>query len=225
MMRGMPGRFRTLAPLVLWSVCVLSGHLATAQENEANREETERVADVLAALAVQDGAVIADVGSADGFYALRIARAVAPSGRAIAVDIDEKALARLRERAERDAITNVETVVGAADDPKLPEGQVDAVLIRNAYHEMPQHRAVLAGVSRGLKAGGTIIVIEAIRDHNRALSRERQVKEHEISAEIVEKELREAGFEILQITDPFTTFTRQPAGGFWMIRARKSPPR
>jgi ubiquinone/menaquinone biosynthesis C-methylase UbiE len=221
MMRGMHSRTSSLAVVILGLLFFLP-KVGSAQENEAEREKVERVADVLAALGVRDGAIIADVGSSDGFYALRIARAVAPTGRSIAVDIDEKALARLRERAERDAITNIETIVGGADDPKLPEGQVDAVLIRNAYHEMPQHRSVLAGVRRGLKAGGTLIVIEAIHDKNRALSRELQVKEHEISADIAETELREAGFEVLEIIDPFTTFTRPPSGGFWMIRARKS---
>ena len=219
-MRRMHSRITLPVVVTLGLLCSL-GNVGSAQENEAEREKVERVADVLAALGVRDGAIVADVGSSDGFYALRIARAVAPLGRSLAVDIDEKALARLRERAERDAITNVQTIVGAADDPKLPEGEVDAVLIRNAYHEMPEHRRVLEGVRRGLKAGGTLIVIEAIHDNNRALSRDRQVKEHELSAELVEAELRGAGFEILEIVDPFTKFSRPSSGGFWMIRARK----
>lgn len=124
-----------------------------AQRDEAEREKEERVADILVALGARDGARIADLGSADGFYALRVARAVAPSGRAYAVDIDAKALERLRERAQKDAITNVETILGEAADPKLPAGELDAVLIRNAYHEMPEYRSILAAVAKSLKAG------------------------------------------------------------------------
>ena len=191
-----------------------------AQRDDAEREKQERVADILVALDARDGARVADLGSADGFYTLRIARAVAPSGRAYAVDIDAKALDRLRERAKKDEISNVELILGDAADPKLPAGEIDAVLIRNAYHEMPEYRSILAAVAKGLKAGGILVVIEAIRDKNRTLSREAQVKEHNIAPEIVDSELREAGFEIVERVDSFTTLT-QPPGGFWMIRARR----
>ena len=67
-------------------------------------------------------------------------------------------------------------------------------------------------------------MIEAIRDKNRTLSRAAQVKEHNIAPEIVDSELREAGFEIVERVDPFTTLT-QPPGGFWMIRARAADDR
>lgn len=211
-------RCRALA-LVICSV--LTAGVAAAQQTEADRERTERVADILAALGAKDGARIADVGSADGFYALRIARAVAPAGRAYAVDIDEASLTKLRERAAGDGITNIEAILGATDDPKLPPGEIDAVLIRNAYHEMPEHRGVIAGVARALRPGGTLIVIEAIHENNRTKTRAEQVKEHEMAPEIVEVELREAGFEIIERQDAFTSFTRPPPGGFWMIRARR----
>ncbi|MGE0866173.1 MAG: class I SAM-dependent methyltransferase [Vicinamibacterales bacterium] len=203
---------------VALSGLILSVASATGQQAEADRERTVRMADILTALGARDGAHIADVGAADGFYALRIARAVAPTGRAYAVDIDEGSLTKLRERAARDSITNVEVILGAPDDPKLPLAAIDAVLIRNAYHEMPAHHSVVTGVARGLRPGGTLVVIESIRDDNRAKTREEQVKEHEIAPEIVEAELREAGFEIVERQDPFTTFTR---GAFWMIRARR----
>lgn len=200
---------------------MLTAGVASAQQTEADRERTERVADILVALGAKDGARIADVGSADGFYALRIARAVAPAGRAYAVDINETSLTKLRERAARDGITNVEAILSAIDDPKLPPGEVDAVLIRNAYHEMPEYRGVLAGVMRALRPGGTLIVSEPIHDNNRDKTRELQVKEHEIAPEFVEAELREAGFEILERQEAFIAFTRPPPGGFWMIRARR----
>lgn len=200
---------------------MLTAGVASSQQTEADRERTERVADILVALGAKDGARIADVGSADGFYALRIARAVAPAGRAYAVDIDEASLTKLRERAARDGITNVEAILGATDDPKLPPGEIDAVLIRNAYHEMPEYRGVLAGVMRALRPGGTLIVSEPIFDKNRDKTRELQVKEHEIAPEFVEAELREAGFEILERQDAFMSFSKPALGGFWMIRARR----
>lgn len=194
---------------------------AFAQQDERERENTARVADILTALGARDGSHIADLGSADGFYTLRIAKAVAPSGRAYAIDIEQKSLDQLRERAQKDAVTNIEIILSEVADPKLPPAALDAILIRNAYHEMTAHREILKGVMRGLKPGAVLVVIEAIHENLLDKSREQQVKEHEIAPGIVEAELREAGFEIVDRDDAFTTFTRSPPGGFWMIRARR----
>ena len=196
---------------------------ALAQQDQREREKVERVADILTALGSRDGAHIADVGSSDGFYTLRIAKAVAPSGKAYAIDIEQKSLDKLRERAEKDAITNVDIILSEPADPRLPAGALDAVLIRNAYHEMVAYREILKGVMSGLKPGGLLVVIESISDSLLDKSREQQVKEHHIAPGIVEAELREAGFEILDRDDAFTRFTgRTISGGFWKIRARRS---
>lgn len=192
-----------------------------AQRDEAEREKFERVADIFAAMGARDGAHMADLGSADGFYTLRLAKAVGPTGVAYAVDIDQKMLDKLRERAKAENIHNIEVILGEAADPKLPAGRLDAVLVRNAYHEMPEYKSVLAGVNAALRPGGLLVIVEALHDNNREKTREQQVKEHEIAPEIVEAELRDAGFEILSREELFTTFTRPPPGGFWMIRARK----
>lgn len=215
---------RRLKHAALFVVAALSlAGSAFAQQDEREREKVERVPDVLTALGVRDGAHVADLGSADGFYTLRIANAVAPSGKAYAIDIEQKSLDKLRERAEKDAITNVEIILSEPADPKLPAGALDAVLIRNAYHEMVAYRDILKGVMSGLKPGGLLVVIESISDRLLDKPREQQVKEHYIAPGIVEAELREAGFEIVDRDDAFTRFTsRTIVGGFWMIRARRA---
>jgi predicted methyltransferase len=195
---------------------------ALAQQDERAREETERVADILTALGAHDGAHIADVGSSDGFYTLRIAKAVARRGKAYAIDIDQASLDKLRERAQKDAITNIDIILSEPADPRLPTGALDAVLIRNAYHEMVAYRDILRGVMSGLKPGGLLVVSESISESLLDKPREQQVKEHYIAPGIVEAELREAGFDILDRDDAFTTFKgRTIVGGFWMIRARR----
>ena len=178
-------------------------------------------ADILTALGVRDGAHIADLGSSDGFYTLRIAKAVGPSGKAYAIDIEQKSLDKLRERAQKEATTNVDIILSEPADPKLPPGVLDAVLIRNAYHEMIAYRDVLKGVMSGLKPGGLLVVSEGISDNLLDKPREQQVKEHYIAPAVVEVELREAGFEIVDRDDAFTRFTGSRVGGYWMIRARR----
>lgn len=102
-------------------------------------------------------------------------------------------------------------------------GVLDAVLIRNAYHEMTEHRAILKGVMSGLKPGALLVIIEGMHDNLLDQPREQQVKEHVIAPGIVETELREAGFDIVDRDDAFTRFPKERTitGGFWMIRARR----
>ena len=147
---------------------------------------------------------------------------MAPTGKAYAVDIEQKSLDKLRERAQKDAITNVDIILSEPADPKLPAGALDAVLIRNAYHEFVAYREILKVVMSGLKPGGLLVVSESIIDSVLDKPREQQVKEHYIASGIVEAELREAGFDILDRDDAFTRFTgSRIVGGFWMIRARR----
>src|SRR5439155_20267958 len=109
--------------------------VAVTQESGPEFERQNRVADIVRFLGAQPGSLIADVGAGEGAFTIPIARAIAPNGRAVAVDISEGALNKLRDRAGRENVSNVDVVVGAADDPHLPAGQFDAVLIHNAYHE------------------------------------------------------------------------------------------
>ena len=212
---------RALRAYVVIAILVIASP-SFARQDETEREKTQRVADILVALGAQDGAHIADLGSADGFFTVRIARAVAPTGRAYGVDIDKPSLDKLTTRASGEGLTNVEVIVSESADPKLPPGRLDAVLIRNAYHEMTDHRGILKGVMAGLKPGGTLVVIESISDAMAEKPREQQTKEHYIAPGIVEAELREAGYEIVDRNDAFTRFTgRTIVGGFWMIRARR----
>jgi len=191
-----------------------------AQESGPEFERQNRVADILRLLGAQPGSLIADVGTGEGAFTIPIARAVAPNSRAVAVDISESALNKLRDRAGRENVSNVEVVVGVVDDPHLPDGKLDAVMIHNAYHEMTEHDAMLRHIRAALKPGGRLVVVEPMHDSSHGLTREEQVEQHEIAIVIVDDELRAAGFEVLERDDAFVKFTAVP-GGFWLIMARR----
>ena len=181
--------------------------LLFAQERaaqERRREQWQKVDEIFAAMAIRPGATVADIGAGDGFFTSRLARAVGPNGRVFAVDIDDKALERLRKRLDEDAIQNVTVVKGATDDPKLPERVLDSALIVNAYHEMDQHQSVLAAVRRALKPEGRLVIVEPVRDARRGRPRADQTRDHEIDPEYVLRDARAAGFRILGLQDPFT---------------------
>jgi transglutaminase-like putative cysteine protease len=51
-------------------------------------------------------------------------------------------------------------VLGAVDDPKLPAGGVDVVLLVDAYHEFSHPREMMQAIFRALKPGGRVVLVE-----------------------------------------------------------------
>lgn len=209
--------------LLLTLIALVSvASMARAQVADDSREKTEKVSEVLAALQAEPGKRIADVGAGEGFYSLRIARAVGPSGRVTAVDVSDTYLEKLRARLQQDNVTNVDVVVGALDDPRLPATTFDAVLIYNAYHEMTTPEAILKAIFIALKPGGRLVMSEPLHDDVRTATRAAQIKDHEIGSDYVAKELQAAGFEIVEQRPEFVPFASPDhKGGFWLMIARK----
>jgi ubiquinone/menaquinone biosynthesis C-methylase UbiE len=196
--------------------------LSRAQGADDSREKSEKVNEILVALQAGPGKRIADVGAGEGFYSLRIARAVGPTGRVAAVDVSEKYLEKLRARLQQDNVTNVDVVVGAVDDPRLAEGAFDAVLIYNAYHEMTTPVPILEAIFKALKPGGRLVMSEPLHDNVREATRAAQVKDHEIGLNFVRQEVQAAGFEIIEQRPDFLAFpSAGHKGGFWLMVARK----
>jgi ubiquinone/menaquinone biosynthesis C-methylase UbiE len=196
--------------------------LTWAQVADDSREKSEKVGEILAALQAESGKRIADVGAGEGFYTLRIARAVGPVGRVTAVDVSEKYLEKLRARLQQDNIANVDVVVGAVDDPRLPEATFDAVLIYNAYHEMTTPEPILKSILAALRPGGRLVMSEPLHDNVRTATRAEQVKDHEIGPNFVQQALLAAGFEVIEQRADFLPFTSPGhKGGFWLMVARQ----
>jgi ubiquinone/menaquinone biosynthesis C-methylase UbiE len=135
------------------------GHLAAGwlERPEREREEAPRRAIEMMALRPTD--VVADIGTGSGYFSFRIAEKV-PRGKVLAVDIQPEMLDLIRKAAKDKGATNVEPVLGREDDPNLPEGAVDVVLMVDAYHEFEYPREMMLAVARALKPGGRVIDIE-----------------------------------------------------------------
>src|ERR1700682_2152984 len=101
--------------------------------------ETEEAPDAaLDAIGIRRGATVADVGAGVGYFTWRLAERVGPSGKVYANDVQPAMLEKLRKNMEARPLVNVETVLGTEDDPKLPAGAVDLVLLVDVYHEFSQ---------------------------------------------------------------------------------------
>ena len=184
---------------------------------DETREEWQKVPEIFEALGIRTGSSVADVGAGGGFFTTRLARAVGPAGKVYAVDVSADDLRRLREQATKDGLSQVEVISGERNDPRLPEGSLDAALIVNAYHEMREHQAMLAAIRRALKPAGRLVIVEPIVENRRGESRERQASSHEIEPGFVQTDLRKAGFDVVELRDPFT---KRPDGDTeWLVIA------
>lgn len=159
---------------------------------ERPERETEERPDLLTpALNVQPGQVVADLGAGSGYHTWRLAKAVGPAGRVYAVDIQLEMLDALRQRMAARQVTNVVTVLGTVEDPKLPDTALDLVLLVDVYHEFSHPREMLAGVRRALKPGGRIVLVEF-----RAEDPKVPIKPlHKLSEAQARRELEANGFE------------------------------
>lgn len=148
-------RFQALAKAV-W----LKGYLWLLERKE--RDAYQKPDEVMRALALKPGERIADVGAGSGYFTLRLARAVGPSGSVLAVDANADLLAHLDGRLKQAGLTNARTLLVPKDDPYLPAGSLDTVLIVDTLHYVKDRAAWLRKVRAGLAPGGRVVIIDFV---------------------------------------------------------------
>lgn len=195
---------------------------ATAPGNRPPpRDDWQRAPDIFDALGAREGSRIADVGAGEGWLSSRLAKRVGPTGRVFAVDVFEGALRPLQATIASQGLTNVEVILGEEDDPRLPYQSLDGVVIVNAYHEMVQRVAMLAGFKQALKPGGLLVIVDN-PPADSTLPRQTQARSHQLSLVMAEDDLIGSGFEIVR-RDP--AFIARTVNGNehrqWMLVARR----
>jgi ubiquinone/menaquinone biosynthesis C-methylase UbiE len=195
---------------------------------EGERDRWQRPDDVIQSLKLEDGSVVADVGCGVGYFSLKLAPKVAEHGSVLAEDIFGESLTFLWIRALLHHERNIRIIHGNPDDPLLPAGGVDSVLIANSYHEFTNPLAILDHTFRALRSGGRLVILDRGPRNYQGESRESQIQQYQIAASIAEAEIRQAGFEMVSRDDRF--IDRPPAERFgdrpddhvwWLIVARK----
>lgn len=155
------------------------------------RAELERPEVTVAAMDLHDGDRVADIGAGTGFYSRRLARAVAPSGKVYANDIQPEMLERLKELAAKEGITNIVTVLGTEADLNLPAKTFDWVLLVDVYHELQQPEAMLEKIREALEPDGRVALVEYRLEGSSA---SHISLEHRMSVEQVTAEWTAGGF-------------------------------
>lgn len=126
----------------------------------AERDSWQKPDEVVNALQLKNGDVVADIGAGTGYFARRIARAVAPQGKVYAVDIAADVLDYLKQRADQEGLHNVNTIVSREDDPMLPENAVDMAFFCDTTHHIANRVNFYRKMSPGVKQHGRLVIID-----------------------------------------------------------------
>jgi ubiquinone/menaquinone biosynthesis C-methylase UbiE len=143
------------------AAAVLAASLALpASAQEPPRADWQHPEDVVRALALKPGQTACDIGTGTGYFALRLAKEVAPGGFVYAVDVEPRILEVVRERMKEGGTRNVTPVLGMYDDPLLPSGLCDLILIVNTYGQLADGPGYLRRLKRSLRGGGRLVDID-----------------------------------------------------------------
>ncbi|MEW4526103.1 class I SAM-dependent methyltransferase [Maioricimonas sp. JC845] len=175
-------RIALLLTLVVFATC----GLATAQDKSVNpginksfenpnvdqfvdrferegRDVYDHQDEILEALQLKPGMVVADVGAGTGLFSRKFARAVGPEGQIFAVDIAEKFVRHVESSARKAGLNNVVGVVASADAVNLPPNSVDLVYICDTYHHFEFPTKTMESIHRALRPNGEVVLIDFIR--------------------------------------------------------------
>ncbi len=180
---------RVIAPVM--------SHVGAEWLDRWEREQEERPSRAIAALGLRQGAVVADVGAGSGYYTERLAKQVGPAGKVYATDIQPEMLRLVERRVRRAKLTNVETVLGTEDDPRLPRAALDLVLMVDVYHELQRPQQMLRRLKDTLAPGGRLVLIEFRKEDRTVPIRE----EHKMSVAEAKLEVEAEGYRLDRVID------------------------
>jgi len=174
-------------------------------ENRAKNLQIDRVMDILK---ITEGKQVADLGAGSGWFTTRAAQRVGSKGKVFAVEINQEYINHINDRAKRENFTNIQTVLGTEDDPKLAANSVDAVLILKTYHEIGQPVKVLRNLRKSLKKDALVGIID----------KDGKGDDHGIDKNQVVEEAKRAGFVLKEEFD----FTKADGMDYFLVfRAAK----
>jgi precorrin-6B methylase 2/cytochrome c553 len=176
--------------------------IPTASENVPFFDRPERVAEeqsdaLVQALEIRPPDIVADIGAGTGYFTWRLAAAAGPSGKVIAVDIQQRMLDLAREAVRAHGLVNVDYVLGRAGDPRLPPASLDMAFIAHSYHEFAQPETIMEAIRRALKPDGRLVIVEYAKENRLAPAS----RLHTMSFDEIREEIEPIGFDLDRILD------------------------
>ncbi len=165
-----------------------------------SRENFARRHEIVAALPLEPGMAVADVGAGTGLFTRLFAEKVGPKGKVYAVDIAEPFLKHIEADTQKSGHKHVVTILGSQDSTNLPADSVDLVFLSDVYHHFEKPEKMLASIRRALRPRGRLVVIEFDRVEGKSSA---FVLKHVRAGQAVfRKEIEDAGFVVVPTPEP-----------------------
>lgn len=161
------------------------------------RESEEAPSKAIDVLDLKPGMVVADIGAGSGYYSARIAKRVGPTGHVYATDIQQGMIDLLERRITSESLTNMTTVLGGMDDPKLPAKSIDMAIMVDVYHELQSPQIFLQRLKGAFKPGGRLVLLEYRKEDPRIPIQEL----HKMSVAEVKQELEAEGYTLDKVIE------------------------
>jgi SAM-dependent methyltransferase len=155
------------------------------------RDERLQVNRVMDILGIASGKTVADIGAGSGWFTVRAARRVGEGGTVYAVDINPESIRYVDDRAKKEKLHNVKAILGKANDPLLPPGAIDSVLLLKTYHEVAEPVTLLRNLRAALRPGARVGIID----------RNGNGENHGVGRDVVLREAAQAGYRLLEQYD------------------------
>jgi SAM-dependent methyltransferase len=172
------------------------GHLGAGWLERPKREREERTDLLLKHLSLKATDYVVDLGAGTGYFSFPIAVQLT-AGKVLAVDIEPEMLRLIEQRKSDEGIENIDTILASELSPNIPNASVDVVLLVDAYHEFSHPREVMAGVVKGLKPGGRVVLVEYRGEDNRVPIK----RLHKMTQQQAKKEMSVVGLQWLRTDD------------------------
>lgn len=173
----------------------VAGIVAPEWSTGPDRDAADESGQLIRGLEIAPGMKVADIGAGSGYYTVRMADVVGPTGKVYATDIQPGMLDILRRRVSAAGLKNVETVLGAPDDPKLPADSLDLAIMVDVYHELSSPQEFIRRLRPALKRTGRLVLLEFRKEDPRVPIR----PEHKMSVAEVKAELEPEGFTLATV--------------------------
>jgi ubiquinone/menaquinone biosynthesis C-methylase UbiE len=175
----------------------IMGYEGAAWLERPEREREEEPSKAVAALDIRPGQIVADVGAGSGYYTVRLAERVGAAGKVYATDIQPQMLTLVQQRVARERLTQVEVVQATETDPRLPQNQLDLILMVDVYHELARPQEVLRQLRTALKPDGRLVLIEFRKESAWVPIRE----EHKMTIKEARMELEAESYRFDRVID------------------------
>lgn len=161
------------------------------------RHAWQKPEEIIAAMQIEPGATVADLGTGTGYMLPWLAKAVGEEGRVLALDVEASMVAYVEGRAKKEGLARVSAVQVDPADPGLEPGSLQAVMTLNTWHHIAGRKDYAKKIAAGLEPGGRFVIVDFLKD----ASIDGPPMEMRLTADEVVAELSEAGFSRVEVVE------------------------